>query len=462
MGYLDNTGLAYFWSKLKDMLNSKADTTDLPKYATCSTAEGTAAKIATTTGGDFKLATGAMVRVKFTKANTYNGTATLNVDDTGAKSIARVGTTVATRYFWTAGEVVDFVYDGTNYVMSNKGVATTSYYGETKLATSATSTSTTTALTPASLNNFSNGTVAEYPVYSTSSTYAVGDRVRYSYHTYECITAITKAEAWTAAHWKVLPALQGQIDALQDTAEGIESQLPSTIAGYSVNTSTGSMELWSQDLNNITKTGFYNAMTCTNAKYPYSTLIVIGYYLSGYCTQIQTDVTTGAIATRSQINGTWSAWQVIHQGSVAPRENALLSAVDESDNPYNSGKGWKAGYRLGSSGTESQSASNQVTGFIPMVKGQTMTLEGIELPATNYSGYNTCYIAVYKADKTCIKSGYSKDWYSLSGNAPTADSNNHILTITINTGASFVDVSEMAYIRISTLTMTDDSAIYIE
>ena len=89
----------------------------------------------------------------------------------------------------------------------------------------------------------------------------------------------------------------------------IENQLPSTIAGVDVNTSTGAMELWSQNLNNITKTGFYNAMTCTNAKYQYSTLIVIGYYLSGYCLQIQQDVTTGAIVTRSQINGTWSAWK---------------------------------------------------------------------------------------------------------------------------------------------------------
>lgn len=89
------------------------------------------------------------------------------------------------------------------------------------------------------------------------------------------------------------------------------AQLMSTIAGVSVSTTTGSMELWSQDLNSVTKTGFYNAMTCTNAKYPYSTLIVIGYYLSGYCTQIQSDVTTGAIATRTQINGTWSSWKVL-------------------------------------------------------------------------------------------------------------------------------------------------------
>lgn len=89
------------------------------------------------------------------------------------------------------------------------------------------------------------------------------------------------------------------------------AQLMSTIAGYDVNTTTGSMELWSQNLNNVTKTGFYNAMTCTNAKYPYSTLIVIGYYLTGYCTQIQVDVTTGTLATRSQVNGTWNAWKEI-------------------------------------------------------------------------------------------------------------------------------------------------------
>ena len=93
--------------------------------------------------------------------------------------------------------------------------------------------------------------------------------------------------------------------------QAIEKQLPSSITGVDVNTTTGAMELWSQDLNQITRTGLYNAITCRNAKYPYSTLLVIGYYLYGYCTQVQTDVTTGAMATRTQINGSWTAWKVI-------------------------------------------------------------------------------------------------------------------------------------------------------
>lgn len=88
----------------------------------------------------------------------------------------------------------------------------------------------------------------------------------------------------------------------------LRSQSLPVIADISRNETTGAMELWSKNLNTIVTTGMYNAITCTNAKFQYSTLIVIGYYLSGYCTQIQQDVTTGRLATRSQINGTWSSW----------------------------------------------------------------------------------------------------------------------------------------------------------
>ena len=120
-------------------------------YATCSTGASTQAKVASTTSNDFALVTGNMVRVQFDNAQSYNGTATLNVDGTGAKDIARVGTTKTTRYYWTAGEVVDLVYDGTNFVMSAKGTATTSYYGLTKLSSSTSSTSTELAATPSAV-----------------------------------------------------------------------------------------------------------------------------------------------------------------------------------------------------------------------------------------------------------------------------------------------------------------------
>lgn len=116
-------------------------------YGTCDTAGGTSAKIVTTSSEDFVLTIGNMVRVKFSNGNTYDGTATLNVDGKGAVNITRIGTTTTTRYFWQPGEVVDFVYDGTNFVMSQRGVGTTNYYGVTKLSDSTSSTSTTLAAT---------------------------------------------------------------------------------------------------------------------------------------------------------------------------------------------------------------------------------------------------------------------------------------------------------------------------
>ena len=118
-------------------------------YGTCTTAADTAAKVVTCS--NFVLATGATIKVKFTNANTYNGTSTLNVNSTGANDITYAGTSTGTRYMWSAGEVVDFVYDGTNWVMSDGGLATTTYYGVTKLADSVTSTSTSLAATPKSV-----------------------------------------------------------------------------------------------------------------------------------------------------------------------------------------------------------------------------------------------------------------------------------------------------------------------
>ena len=41
-----------------------------------------------------------------------------------------------------------------------------------------------------------------YPTYSTSATYAVGDRVIYDDKLYKCKTAITTAESWTSGHWE--------------------------------------------------------------------------------------------------------------------------------------------------------------------------------------------------------------------------------------------------------------------
>ena len=187
------------------------DTTLLNYYGTCDTAAATQAKVVVCP--EFtELKTGVSIRVKFTNAQTYNGVPTLNVNSTGAKSVNYNGTKNATRYCWLEGEVVAFTYDGTNWLMEDAGLATTSYYGYTKLQTSASSTNSTVASTPASLYNYIQGSIVDSPLYSSSSTYNIGDRVRYNWNTWECITAITTAEAWNAEHWKALAPIQTQID----------------------------------------------------------------------------------------------------------------------------------------------------------------------------------------------------------------------------------------------------------
>lgn len=64
------------------------------------------------------------------------------------------------------------------------------------------------------------------PAYSSSATYAVGDYVLYGGVMYKCTTAITTAEAWTAAHWttaKVGPELTD----LKETIEALEEAFKS-------------------------------------------------------------------------------------------------------------------------------------------------------------------------------------------------------------------------------------------
>ena len=89
--------------------------------------------------------------------------------------------------------------------------------------------------------------------------------------------------------------------------DAVNNKLYSSIAGVAQN-NKGSMELYSKNLNTITTSGFYNAMTCTNAPFSYCALIVCGYYLDGYCFQLAVDIQTGEIKTRVQTAGTWSAW----------------------------------------------------------------------------------------------------------------------------------------------------------
>lgn len=116
-------------------------------YATCGTSSGVGSKTATSATGDFVLATGAMVRVLFSNSNTA-ANPTISIDGSTAKNIRPVSGASGMDYMWKAGEVIDIVYDGSNFVMTKGGKADTSFYGITKLDSSTNSTATNVSATP--------------------------------------------------------------------------------------------------------------------------------------------------------------------------------------------------------------------------------------------------------------------------------------------------------------------------
>jgi hypothetical protein len=206
--------------------NNKANVSDIPKvfYGSCATGASSSAKVVVCEGFTASdLVAGTRITILFNSANSFNGQATLNINGTGAKNIYYNGTSTNARYMWVAGESVDFIYNGTQWATINGGLATTTYYGVTKLYTGAGSDSQALALTPRSLYYFANYSIAPY--YSASKTYAVGDKVRYTYYIYECITAIDTPESWNAEHWQQTDTIQEQIDNINAMIGDVETLL---------------------------------------------------------------------------------------------------------------------------------------------------------------------------------------------------------------------------------------------
>lgn len=100
-------------------------------YATCSTAAATAAKVATISGNDnWTLTTGSIVVVKFTVTNSASNV-TLNLNNTGAKSIwynNAVYTGNSNMVCGCANRCITFMYDGTNWVWLSHGTDSNSTY----------------------------------------------------------------------------------------------------------------------------------------------------------------------------------------------------------------------------------------------------------------------------------------------------------------------------------------------
>lgn len=166
--YLDKTGLAYFWGKIKAYISSvlPTKTSDLTNdsgfinspnipYLTCATAANVAAKTTTLVSGTLPstLTTGLQVLVKFTNSNTI-ANPTLAIGSFAAKSIKRYGTTspsTAATTSWQTGATILFNYDGTYWQMVDWTNTNTTYSGMTDAEYQAGTSTSNRLITPARL-----------------------------------------------------------------------------------------------------------------------------------------------------------------------------------------------------------------------------------------------------------------------------------------------------------------------
>ena len=110
----------YTWVKIKGEqgIPGTAGKDGQMLYATCDTAAGTVAKVASLAAGTLSLKAGATVAVKFTYANTASSP-TLNIAGTGAKAMYIQG---VRDVYWTDGATVTFTYDGINWRVASEPV----------------------------------------------------------------------------------------------------------------------------------------------------------------------------------------------------------------------------------------------------------------------------------------------------------------------------------------------------
>lgn len=147
----------------------------------------------------------------------------------------------------------------------------------------------------------------------------------------------------------------------------------------------------------------------------------------------------------------------------AVKLNMLTQAVGSDGQPYNSGAGYKSGYRLNSAGAENAYSGYCVTGFIPVAAGVKVTVKDIPLSYTENGQY---YIGFYNENFALISGccRYAKAWITQTSGQPLAPSTNdgsNILTFTL-TGTSGFAVQNAKYMRLSSTSITAESAVYVE
>ncbi len=140
--------------------------------------------------------------------------------------------------------------------------------------------------------------------------------------------------------------------------------------------------------------------------------------------------------------------------------NQLPLAVDDDGSIYN-GKGWREGYRISaSSGSVSENAATDLTGYIPVQVGDTVTFVNMLMPEKT----SNVGVHFYSARDVNAKLLSSVGWDGSNGFPGTTweytmDESGNVLSFVV---PDWAETKNTAYMRVAASELTDDSIITVE
>lgn len=240
-------------------------------------------------------------------------------------------------------------------------------------------------------------------------------------------------------------------------------------AGYDrqLNYSDGTQTITYSITNNLTDVTNDNGATSIEAGQSYSSILTATAEgdMTVTVTMGGTDITDSAYS-----NGAVTISEVT--GNIIITANVIGNEVEEPDEPivsytnqipvsidtdgsiYN-GKGYKDGYRLNSSGTETELTGTAVTGFIPVKGLDVIRFKNIAMTTADSSGnYIQCYDSTFTQVAGC-KSNAIADWDFLFANQ-TFDENGNLTSFCLESSSY-----NYAYIRVSCAGLDENSVITV-
>ena len=147
-----------------------------------------------------------------------------------------------------------------------------------------------------------------------------------------------------------------------------------------------------------------------------------------------------------------------------------IAGVNFIVTPYNGGQGWKTGYRLNSSGAETELTNWEVTGFMPVTQASKVNFANINF---NGDGQDKDYLCLYDSEFKHISGQAITGWLGsndfVQQGYATLDSNGNVTYLDFSClvkgglgGKDKESLAKMAYFRLSAYEISDASIIAVD